>query len=84
MKKLSLFVLLYLESYQLNLVPNNNNQINIKKYITYYVNKVMKNKFQDFKEIEDNTDLNEKYNTEEYKKKAGQISTEWLNKMEET
>lgn len=62
-----------------DLVPNNN-QINIKKYITYYVNKVMKNKFQDFKEIEDNTDLNEKYNTEEYKKKAGEIYKEWLNK----
>ncbi|MBT1411533.1 hypothetical protein FCM79_03705, partial [Mycoplasma bovis] len=59
---------------------NNNNQINIKKYITYYVNKVMKNKFQDFKEIEDNTDLNEKHNTEEYKKKAGEIYKEWLNK----
>ncbi len=70
MKKLSLFMLLYLESLPADLVPNNNNQINIKKYITYYVNKVMKNKFQDFKEIEDNTDLNEKYNTEEYKKKA--------------
>nr|WP_307926744.1 hypothetical protein [Mycoplasmopsis bovis] len=40
----------------------------------------MKNKFQDFKEIEDNTDLNEKYNTEEYKKKAGEIYKEWLNK----
>ncbi|MCA8839256.1 hypothetical protein JL674_04260, partial [Mycoplasmopsis bovis] len=62
------------------LVPNNNNQINIKKYITYYVNKVMKNKFQNFKEIEDNTNLNEKYKTEEYKKKAGEIYKEWLNK----
>ncbi|QQH84166.1 hypothetical protein HYD42_00865 [Mycoplasmopsis bovis] len=48
-------------------VPNNNNQINIKKYITYYVNKVMKNKFQNFKVIEDNTNLNEKYKTDEYK-----------------
>ncbi len=74
-------MLLYLESYQQILsINNNNNQINIKKYITYYVNKVMKNKFQDFKEIEDNTDLNEKYNTEEYKKKAGEIYKEWLNK----
>ncbi len=73
-------MLLYLESYQQILSTNNNNQINIKKYITYYVNKVMKNKFQDFKEIEDNTDLNEKYNTEEYKKKAGEIYKEWLNK----
>ncbi|CBH40530.1 CDS14 family ICE transfer lipoprotein [Mycoplasmopsis agalactiae] len=62
------------------LVLNNNNQINIKKYITYYVNKVMKDKFSDFKEIEDNTDLQEKHKTEEYKKKANEIYKEWLNK----